>query len=62
MTEVEHAPNWLLRNLDIETFDHLINIATLLWGIWMVRNKRLWEGKWVSRAMAVEWSLKQIND
>ena len=40
----------------------MVKTATVLLGIWMVRNNRVWEGKWVSPAMAVEWSLKQINE
>lgn len=62
MSTVEHAPTWLLRKLETETFDNLNKIATVLWGTWMAQNKKIWEDKWVPPDMAVEWSLKHIKE
>ena len=62
MWEVESAPAWLLDKLSTESGDHLIKIATVLWGIWWARNNRVWEGKVITPHVAVAWSSKQIQD
>lgn len=62
MWEVESAPVWLLHKLCTETSENLIKIATVLWGIWWARNKRVWENKEITPDVAIDWSSKQVLD
>lgn len=62
MREVESAPEWLLNKLSIESTDTLVKIATVLWGVWWARNKKVWEGQSMSPNIAMSWSSSQIAD
>lgn len=62
MSGIEYAPSWLLCMLETDKVDNLIKIATVHRGIWIVRNKKLWEEKVVSLVMELEWSSKHISD
>lgn len=53
MREVESAPEWFLHKLSTESSDNLIKIATVIWGVWWARNKRVWEGKTMTPAIAM---------
>lgn len=44
-SRVESAPEWLLEKLSNEDKEVLVQIAVVLWGIWSVRNLRVWEQK-----------------
>lgn len=60
MWEVESASDWLLDKLCNETLDNVIKIATVLWGVWFARNKRIFEGRNMSPTATICWSSKQI--
>lgn len=51
MQEVESVSTWLL-----ETNIH--KLATVLSGIWFSRNKKVWKGKNITHAVAIELSTK----
>lgn len=38
---VESCSKWLLQSLAIETQDKLVQVATVLWGIWTTRNMKV---------------------
>lgn len=61
-TEVEGTSDWVLSKLSTEPNDRLIKIATVVWGVWWARNKMVWEGKWMTPKIAMDWSSKQVSD
>lgn len=62
MSRVESAPNWLLNRLCNESNENIIKIATVLWGVWFARNKRVWDHKRLTPAITVELSKNQISE
>lgn len=60
--QVESAPEWLLETLSSDSNENLIKVATVVWGVWWARNKRVWEGKIMTPKLAMEWSSKQVFD
>lgn len=62
MRLVESAPDWLLSRLCDKTNENIIKIATVLWGMWLERNKRVWENKHVTPDVTIDLSYKQIVD
>lgn len=54
MWDVESAPEWLLEKLSIESYEKIIQIALLLWGIWFSRNQSIWENKSLSPEAAIQ--------
>ena len=60
--DVEYAHVWLLDKLCSESEENLIKIATVIWGIWWARNKRVWDNVAVSAEIAMVWSSKQIAE
>lgn len=60
MREVESAPDWFSHKLSTESSKILVKIASVVWGVWWARNKRVWEGKVVTPKIAMDWSYKQI--
>lgn len=61
MREVDNAPEWFLHKLSTESNENLIKIASVVWGMWWARNKRVLEGKVVTPEIAMDWSYKQIS-
>lgn len=59
MREVESAPVWLLNKIS-ETHDNIVKIATVLWDIWLVRNKKVWENENITPNLTVDMSSKQL--
>lgn len=57
---VESCPEWLLQSLAMESEDKLIQIATVLWGVWLVRNKKVWDQKVLTPELAMQWSSTSI--
>lgn len=62
MKEVENAPEWLLERLSTEPAERMEKITTLLWGVWLARNKRIFEGKVLPPAVLMKWSKTQIEE
>lgn len=62
MLSVESAANWMLNKIETDTHDIIIKIATVLWGIWLVRNKKVREDMNVTPNLAVEWSSNHIAE
>lgn len=60
--EEEYIHEWLLNMLAIAPEVVLIKIASVLWGIWFARNKRIFEGRIMSAACAVHWSYMQVKE
>lgn len=62
MREVDSFPYRLLNKIGEEPHYTILKIATVLWGIWFVRNKKLWENKSITPDVIVDLSLKQVLD
>lgn len=60
--EEEFAHEWLINMLSRASNDSLTKIATVLWGIWYVRNKRIFESKVMTAASGNYWSKKQVDE
>ncbi|XP_074356116.1 uncharacterized protein LOC141695803 [Apium graveolens] len=60
--EVEHAPDWILNKICEGSRDEVVRIARVLWGIWFVRNKKVWENKAVTPGTAMDMSAKLFLD
>lgn len=58
----ENAQAWLLSKLRSASVPEVLTIARMLWGIWFFRNKRVWENRVVTTALAMDWSAKSIVD
>lgn len=54
MQMVEYAPDWLLNKLSTTPSEEIQIIVKVLWGVWFWRNKKVWEGKCVSPATAMD--------
>lgn len=59
---VEDAPSWLLQMLSSAKDEEIAKICTGLWGVWVWRNKKVWEGKSVTTAIAMDNSSKHIKE
>lgn len=62
MRYVKSGPSWMLQKLSTGDSEEIIKIATRLWGIWNVQNKKLWENKNLTPYLALEWSSKQVSE
>lgn len=62
MREVECATDWLLDKLNTKSVDNLISIVKVLTGIWIARNKKVWEAKEIDSSTIMAMSSKQIMD
>lgn len=51
MREVEFVSDWLLDKIDNAPAEESFMICTVLWGIWYLRNKKVWEDKVIASAM-----------
>lgn len=69
MSLVESAPSWLMNTLSQVNDDEILKVSIVLWGIWGWRNKRVWEGKVASTAVAMnnsfghveEWKIERVR-
>lgn len=55
-SQVETCSEWMLQRLINEDNEHLVSIATGLWGIWSARNMKVWENKIITHELAVQRS------
>lgn len=55
-------PAWLLRKLSNARDEEITKICVVLWGVWVWKNKRIWEGKAVTAALAMTHSLNHVAD
>lgn len=62
MDQTEDAPTWLLNTLSTGKSESSIKVYMILWGIWTWRNKRVWESKSVSAAIAMENSFHHVSE
>ncbi|KAL8148277.1 hypothetical protein AgCh_005591 [Apium graveolens] len=62
MQEVEDVTIWLLGKLSTARDEEVRKICTTLWGIWFWRNKKVWEDKSTTPAIAMDSSLKIVAD
>lgn len=62
MRTVEYALDWLLQNLSEGSIEAITKLCTVLWGIWFWRNKKVWEGKEVTAAIAMDSSFKTVAE
>ncbi|XP_074326797.1 uncharacterized protein LOC141664743 [Apium graveolens] len=60
--DIESSHDWLLKKLAQGSKMELINISQVLWGIWFLRNKSIFEGKTMTPEAIMGWSKKQIMD
>lgn len=50
---VESCSEWLLQILAAEALDKLVQVATILWGIWTARKMKVWGKKAVTPKLAM---------
>ncbi|XP_063946052.1 uncharacterized protein LOC135151500 [Daucus carota subsp. sativus] len=62
MQNVEYASSWLLDMFSTEDAEVLQKMAIVLSGIWFSRNRKVWEGKIITPAVAIDLSGKQVRD
>ena len=62
MWSVENAADWLLEKLSTESSEVLTKIATVLWGVWFARNKKIFEERTMTPVVVMEWSRKQVQE
>ena len=60
MSLEEFVLSWLLGKLETSSDSEASVIAKVLWGIWFFHNKKVWENKVVTSAIAMDWSAKSI--
>lgn len=53
---------WLLEKIQAASQSELSIVCTTLYGIWYWRNKQVWEGKIVPGNVAIECSMKMVQD
>lgn len=58
--EIEELPGWLLSKLCSTQIDKLTTLVATLWGIWMARNKCVWEDKMMEPNIAMTFE-SQVN-
>lgn len=59
---VEFVPDWLLNKLGAAQEEKAVKISTILWGIWLWRNRKVWEGKTISAATAIGNSSQYVSE
>ncbi|XP_074367955.1 uncharacterized protein LOC141708293 [Apium graveolens] len=57
-SQVECAHGWLLQKLTDAKAEELLKICMVLWGIWYWKNKKVWDGKVVTAAFAMDSSFQ----
>lgn len=62
MSSEVSAPGWLLSKLDNCSSAEATKIARVLWGVWFLRNKKVWENRVVTAGIAMTWNAKTISD
>lgn len=58
----EYASSWLLNEIQSVNSSQAVVITRVLWEVWFFRNKKVWENKVVTSAVAMEWSAKVISE
>lgn len=58
MWNIENASDWLLGMLSEENEDKLVRISLVLWGVWFARNKLIFEGRSITPATTMKWSMQ----
>lgn len=61
-SNVEYAHDWLLEKISTATADEVVKICIVLWGVWYWRNQRVWDGKIVTAAFAMDNSFKMHSE
>lgn len=56
--ELLEAQTWLLDKISSASSEEVVKICVILWVIWFWRNKRVWDGKVVTSAFAMDSSFK----
>lgn len=59
---VEILSTWMLDMLGTETDSKLVRLTEILWGIWLARNKRVWEEKNLSPGLVMEISSRMVTE
>lgn len=62
MQEVECVSEWLIHKISNDPSEEVEVVAKVLWGIWLFRNRKVWENKVVNNVVAMDWSRKSISD
>lgn len=62
MRAVEFAPDWLLSKVNDASSEEVVKVCTVLWGIWYWRNKKVWEDKSVTPALAMARSFSSVSE
>ncbi|KAL8134195.1 hypothetical protein AgCh_009302 [Apium graveolens] len=61
-SQVFFALDWLLNKLETSNYDESIKLPTVLWGIWLWRNKKIWVDKIVSADTVMELSFNTVHE
>lgn len=51
-----------VQKLSSASYDEIVVVAKVLWGIWFFCNNKVWENKVVGVAGAMNWSMKFLKD
>lgn len=58
MSTVEYVPDWLIQQINNASGEDISMISRVLWGIWLFRNKKVWEQKVINSVTTMDWSSK----
>lgn len=58
---IESCPEWILQVLSTESEEKVRHIAIVLWGIWMARNRKVWDGNNLTPELAIQSSVRQVD-
>ena len=47
------APDWLLQKINLASAEEIKLIARVIWGVLVFRKKKMWEGREVTRLIAM---------
>ena len=61
-SEMHEANVWLLEKLETAPQSEILKVCTVLYGIWYWRNKKVWEDKVVPGRVAMDCSIKMLQD
>lgn len=61
-SNIANAQDWLLQKLSSGTSEELVKVCVTLWGIWYWRNKKVWDGRVVTPAFAMDSSFQVSSE
>lgn len=62
LSDDQFVSSWLFHILTSGKYDILLKIMTVLWGIWLFRNQKVWADKIVTTQVVIKWGMARISD